>query len=222
MIAKTSLGRSFPSLSTYLLQEFKNPEILLAKGVFIKDSTTIANDFIEHANSMSRSKCQKVWHTSISFSYKDQVDNELMTKVGLEFCKKLGLDNTQLLFVKHNDKEHQHFHIMANRVDNVGKLIDAGHFKMRGIAACRELEKEFNLDLLSNYKQVEKSHAQEHFEVRQMDTHSVNIEPKEQIDFSPFISMGSLFKHDRTLDEDDLMFRKRKKKKPGINNGLSM
>ncbi len=222
MIAKTSLGRSFSSLATYLLQEFKNSEILFAKGVFIKDSKTISDDFESHAKAMSRSKAQKVWHTSISFSYKDKVDNDLMTKVGIEFCKKMGLDNTQLIFVKHNDREHQHFHIMANRVDNSGKLIDAGHFKMRGIAACRELEMEFNLDLLSNYKQVEKSHTREQLEVIQFQEKSLVFETEKEANYSPQISMGSLFKDNQHRNDEDILFRKKKKKKPSNNRGLSM
>ncbi len=59
--------------------------------------------------------------------------------------KRMGIVNTQYIVCRHTDREHQHLHIVANRVDNDGNTISDRNDAIRNVAVCKALTREYGL-----------------------------------------------------------------------------
>src|SRR5258708_32645349 len=57
-----------------------------------------------------------VYHLTISFDPSDTVTRERMEAVADQVLADLGLSEHQALLVAHQDRAHQHVHLMVNRV----------------------------------------------------------------------------------------------------------
>lgn len=144
MIGKTSIGRSFGGIVKYLLDEKKQAEILEADGVNYTNQESIISDFNAHRK-LSPNLGKAVWHSSISFSESDNLSPEQMKEVATDFIKEMGLDNSQYLIIQHNDTDHRHLHILANRVDYEGKAVSDSHSKRKTKDRCDKLNKKYGL-----------------------------------------------------------------------------
>ncbi|MFM7851700.1 MAG: relaxase/mobilization nuclease domain-containing protein [Flammeovirgaceae bacterium] len=57
----------------------------------------------------------------------------------------MGLDNTQYIIVVHNDTNHPHIHIVANRINDEGWTISDSNNWKRSEALCKELVRKHQL-----------------------------------------------------------------------------
>ena len=57
----------------------------------------------------------------------------------------MGIVNTQYIVSRHTDREHQHLHIVANRVDNDGKTVSDSNDDVRNVKVCKALTREYGL-----------------------------------------------------------------------------
>ncbi len=163
MIINTNLGTSFVGAIGYVLDESnngmtKNPELISSNLLFLEDnkSTELASQFNRVANLNSRAS-KVVWHTSISFSLQDNIDNETMGKIAKDYLNEIGFSqDNQFIVAKHNDTQHQHFHIIANRIDLDGKAVKDSYLRYKQKDIARKLEIKYNLQnaekLPSNFK----------------------------------------------------------------------
>lgn len=126
-------------------------KVLATNGVR-EDNLLMIADF-----NMSRQANEKltrcVWHTSLSFSKSDSLDDDKMLRIAEEWMKEMGLSNTQWAIIKHTDTEHPHIHILASRIDNNNKTISDSNNYMRSMNAIRRLEKEFGLSSIPEVRQ---------------------------------------------------------------------
>lgn len=58
-----------------------------------------------------------VYTYSLGWKAGEEIDDKTMKEAGLESLKALGLSKHQVLFVRHNDTDHAHVHLIVNRVD---------------------------------------------------------------------------------------------------------
>lgn len=65
--------------------------------------------------------------------------DEYMAGIANEYMKKSGIIDTQYLVVWHTDREHPHYHIVFNSVNNFGQTIkDFSNFR-RNLKICRDI-----------------------------------------------------------------------------------
>lgn len=66
-----------------------------------------------------------MYHISLDFAHEDapKLTDALMVEIAREYMRRMGITNTQYIVCRHTDREHQHLHIVANRVDNDGNTI---------------------------------------------------------------------------------------------------
>lgn len=85
---------------------------------------------------------QPVGHIPIAFSPEDKakMTNEFMLKLAKEYMQEMGIANTQYIIVRHNNTDHDHLHIIYNRIDNDLKLISTHNDYKRNIATCKKLK----------------------------------------------------------------------------------
>jgi hypothetical protein len=146
MIAKIINGDNFAACVTYVLQKAERGEgqLLLTAGVREEQSAMI-HDFEVQA-SMSQRIEKPVLHTSLSFHANDKLSDELMSRIVQDYVKAMGLSDTQLLAVRHTDREHPHCHLVCNKVDNQGLGLKNQFYNyVAAKQACAEIEKKYGL-----------------------------------------------------------------------------
>ena len=76
-----------------------------------------------------------VYHISLDFAHEDapKLTDELMVEIAREYMRRMGITNTQYIVCRHTDREHQHLHIVANRVDNDGNTISDSNDNVRNV-----------------------------------------------------------------------------------------
>lgn len=65
----------------------------------------------------------------------------------------MGYGKQPFIVFKHNDIERTHIHIVTVCVDEEGRKISDAFEKRRSMAACRELERHYNLQSAVEKKQ---------------------------------------------------------------------
>ena len=158
MIAKIVKGSSFRGVVNYILDKGKDAKILVCDGLFAENNDTIAMSF--GAQSKMNPKVTKpVGHISLAFHKEDEhrLTDRAMAGIALEYLKEMGITDTQVLIVRHFDKEHPHVHIAFNRIANNGRTISDRNERIRSARICKELTKKYNL-YFANGKERVKQH----------------------------------------------------------------
>jgi hypothetical protein len=57
------------------------------------------------------------YHASLSWGLGQNPTDEEMLQAGHEFLKAVGLEKARAVFVKHDDHDHKHMHVVASRID---------------------------------------------------------------------------------------------------------
>lgn len=158
MIAKIVKGNSFRGVVNYILDREKDAKILVCDGLFAEDKDTIAMSF-EAQSRMNPRVMKPVGHISLAFSKEDEhrLTDHAMAEIALEYLKEMGITDTQILIVRHFDKEHPHVHIAFNCIANNGRTISDRNERIRSARICKELTKKYNL-YFANGKERVKQH----------------------------------------------------------------
>lgn len=151
-IANANVGNGFRNCISYVYQEHKNlPEkerrvILYENNVAGESSRDIGFQMREIA--MERRRVKKpVLHIQISFHPDEKLTKELSKKSVDSILKDIGVqkDNHQYVIVQHRDKEHDHYHVVINRVGMDASLLNDHRILDRLQVACDKTELEYGL-----------------------------------------------------------------------------
>ena len=155
MIAKIVKGSSFKGVVSYILDKEKEAKILVCDGLFAENKGTIAMSF-EAQSKMNPKVTKPVGHISLAFSKEDEhrLTDRAMAGIALEYLKKMGIADTQILIVCHFDKEHPHVHIAFNRIANNGRTISDRNERLRSARICKELTRKYGLYFANGKEQV--------------------------------------------------------------------
>lgn len=162
MIAKIVKGSSFRGVVNYILDKEKDAKILVCDGLFAEDKDTIAMSF-EAQSKMNPKVTKPVGHISLAFSKEDEhrLTDRAMAGIALEYLKEMGITDTQVLIVRHFDKEYPHVHIAFNRIANNGRTISDRNERIRSARICKELTKKYNLYFASGKERVKQHRLKE-------------------------------------------------------------
>ncbi len=95
----------------------------------------------------SNSRTQKpVCHVSISFPPGESPDREILRGIVMDFAEDFGFEENGLLAFKHIDKEHEHIHIIANKIAASGKNTAKSSYNYLEMGRfCRKMEIKYDL-----------------------------------------------------------------------------
>lgn len=146
MIAKIVKGSSFRGVVNYILDKEKDARILVCDGLFSEDKNTIVMSFEAQAG-MNPRVMKPVGHIALAFSKEDEhrLTDRTMAGIALEYLERMGIKDTQVLVVRHFDKEHPHVHIAFNRIANDGRTISDQNERIRSTRICKELTRKYGL-----------------------------------------------------------------------------
>lgn len=146
MIAKIVKGSNFRGVVNYILDNEKDAEILVSDGLFSEDKDTIVMSF-EAQSGMNPRVTKPVGHIALAFSREDEhrLTDRTMAGIALEYLERMSIKDTQVLVVRHFDKEHPHVHIAFNRIANDGRTISDRNERIRSTRICKELTRKYGL-----------------------------------------------------------------------------
>lgn len=146
MIAKIVKGSSFSGVVNYILDKEKDAKILVCDGLFSENKDTIVMSF-EAQSGMNPRVTKPVGHIALAFSREDEhrLTDQTMAGIALEYLERMGIKDTQVLVVRHFDKEHPHVHIAFNRIANDGRTISDRNERIRSTRICKELTRKYGL-----------------------------------------------------------------------------
>ena len=162
MIAKIVKGSSFKGVVNYILDKGKGTKILVCDGLFAENGETIAMSF-EAQSRMNPKVTKPVGHISLAFHKEDEhrLTDRAMAGIALEYLKEIGITDTQILIVRHFDKEHPHVHIAFNRIANNSRTVSDRNERIRSARICKELTRKYNLYFASGKEQVKQHRLKE-------------------------------------------------------------
>ncbi|MCP3963614.1 MAG: relaxase/mobilization nuclease domain-containing protein [bacterium] len=149
MIGKVTRGRGFKGLLTYLLQgqdgQQQDRVAWVATRNLVVDPEFAPS--VMHSTAAENPRVEKpVYHLSISLDPQERLEPEVLRGVAERTLRDLGLEHHQAVLVAHEDTEHQHVHVMVNRVDPTSrKAWRAGHDYARIEKSLRLQERELGL-----------------------------------------------------------------------------
>jgi hypothetical protein len=168
MIGKVGLGRYAKGLLNYCYYDKQlsakqisalGPQDVRGELVYIQnlalqklpdgrfDINNLSKQFLDNRDKNKR-LTKFIWHQSFSFPPGENLGNEKITQIAMEFAKDFGFEDNQMAVFLHTDKAHSHFHIAANRINYNGKNT-ADHFNnyARIGKFCRKMEQELGLQI---------------------------------------------------------------------------
>lgn len=137
-------GKYFAGACRYLCANREGAEVILAEGVRDFDHALMAADF-ESQRQLNPDLKSPVQHIILSWCVGEQIDNDLMSEIALEYLKRIKVDNTQFVVIRHNDRDNPHAHILFNRINNGGKTIKDNFLGLRGKKIAQQLTQEYGL-----------------------------------------------------------------------------
>ena len=126
----------------------KKARLIDSKDVRLDNNATIARSMQGQADDKPGRKLKTpVYHISLDFAHEDtsKLTDALMVEIAREYMRRMGIVNTQYIVCRHTDREHQHLHIVANRVDNDGKTVSDSNDNKRNVKVCKTLTREYGL-----------------------------------------------------------------------------
>jgi len=179
MIGKISMGKSFRGCILYCMQDKKQEEgeklvmsnrsELLHYNLCFGDQYEIIKQFNE-VRQLNLNLSKPVMHISLSLSPEDKIEKGKMNQMVEECAEIMGFANNQYVAVYHKDTNHQHLHIVVNRVGFNGKTLSDSHNFRKIAAYCRTMELKHQL------KQVLSPRRYLHEEQRLLPRHDIRKE----------------------------------------------
>ena len=150
MTAKTKVGKTFPGLVEYAMQECKEARVLGAEGVRSDSVAHMAADFDFQRDKRPRLG-NAVLHVAISLPKEEAAGKtreqigEMLRQSAEVWRKEMKIENTQWALIQHFDRDHSHAHLIINRVDNNGQTISDQFIGKRSREAAQEVERQLGL-----------------------------------------------------------------------------
>jgi len=159
MIAKIGRGKSLFGALSYNMDKVKNNTATVLVGQKIIESPDgtftipqISKSF--QAYLVANRKTEKpVVHISLNPDPEDTVNNNDYKTLAKDYMEKMGYGKQPFIVFKHNDIERRHIHIVTVCIDEEGRKISDAFEKRKSMAACRELERKYNLKSALEKKQ---------------------------------------------------------------------
>ena len=158
MIGKVMIGKGFTGCISYCLEDkkiksrlnpgeqlVKNRAEILQHNLCFGDKKNLCTQFND-VRKLNPKQSRPVLHITLSLAPGEIMDRPQVLEIIGECAKEFGFENNQFFSVCHFDTEHQHFHIVANRINLEGRtnVTDSNNFKkMSGF--CRKMELKYGL-----------------------------------------------------------------------------
>ncbi len=146
---KIKRGKIFNGLISYLLKpasHHKSDPYVVGGNVIESFAEALSAEF--NATKLLRSDVSKpVWHNSLRLPAGENLSIQRWKLLADDYMKRMGFSETHLrAYVLHDDKDGQHIHIVASRIDATsGKLYLGKNENLISTRIIQDLEKDYQL-----------------------------------------------------------------------------
>ncbi len=153
MIGKIIIGKSFRGCISYCLEDklsknslvqMKDRAEVLGYNLCFGNKAELIKQFNEVRN-LNPKLAKPVMHITLSLAHGEKLDSHQLSAIADDCAKEMGFDKNQYIAVAHNDTQHQHLHIVVNRVGFDGKTVSDSNNYQRIAAFCRKMEQKHSL-----------------------------------------------------------------------------
>ena len=142
MIAKMIKGRGFRGALEYDLKKEKGR--VLDGNMAGRNPRELAAEFGE-IRKLRPNLGKAVLHVSLSAAIGEKLTDDQWCAIGKRYLRGMGFKDNQFLITRHTDTEHEHIHILANRITTAGEVVSDGQDYQRQETIMREIELEYGL-----------------------------------------------------------------------------
>jgi len=155
MQAKIKKGTGFKGALRYVIN--KDGSVFLSTNMASITPDELAREF--QAVRCQRDAVKKaVFHCSLSLPAGEHVTDDVWSKISSDYLNGMGFSNSQYVVVRHTDTNHEHVHIVANRVTYNGDVVSDKNDRAKANRICAKLEKKYGLSLC-NHGELEHDNA---------------------------------------------------------------
>src|ERR1035437_2453470 len=150
------------SASKVLANKINYNEMKIEKGdgTLIIDNTFSENKeerisrFNNVINSNGNVKTNLAFEVCLSLPRSENISDEKFKNILNEYIKGMGYDNAPYVCYRHDDKEHQHYHLIVSHIDWNGKKIPQYNMFLKSQKLSRELEVKHELRVTEYNKNI--------------------------------------------------------------------
>jgi hypothetical protein len=143
MIAKQIQGSNFRKVLDYVHK--KSGARQIGSNMAGKQPTSLAAEFQASAN-LRRRVSQCVYHASLSVSPSEKLSDRQWCQIARTYLHGMEFDGNQYVIYRHTDTQHDHVHIVANRIRVTdGPVVSDSWQYRRAEVVVRQLEEQFGL-----------------------------------------------------------------------------
>lgn len=191
----------------------KMAHIIASDGVLLDDNHSIIRSFEFQAEAKPSVK-KPAGHLSLNFALQDKsrLTDELMAEIAEEYMRQMGIADTQFILVRHQDREHDHMHLVYNRVSYRKKTINSGNDWKKSTKVCRSITEKYGLYVAAGKEQVNEDRLKGDAKLRYEMMHKVMDTLKDSGNWDEF---------KEALHDDGIEARFRYHQKTHVANGVS-
>jgi len=149
MIAKISTGGDFAGAARYILRPEALPE-RIGGNVAGSRAGELAQEY-DVARAQRPDIAQPVYHVSLALPEGEKLTNDQWQRISVQWMARMGIDpdDHQYTIVRHANTDHDHVHLLINRISLDGELWQPGRGSYRKAhQVCRALEREYGLQIV--------------------------------------------------------------------------
>jgi hypothetical protein len=153
MIAKAVKGKGFRGALEYDLT--KEGGQVLDTNMAGENPRELAAEFGE-IRKLRPNLGKAVLHVSLSAAPGEKLTDEQWREIGKRYMDGMGLEQNQFVITRHTDTEHEHVHILANRIRFDGSVTSDSQDYKRQETIMRELERDYGLQRVAPSSEAER------------------------------------------------------------------
>lgn len=138
-------GKGFRGALRYNLEKVDKGVAEILDHSFASTSEKIIMKEIQMVKVLRPNLQKHFYHTSINFPPGEDLPNEKMKQIGLDYLEANGFTQHQFIMFRHHDADHPHLHILVNRIGYDGSVVSDSNDFSRSEKVLRELERKYNL-----------------------------------------------------------------------------
>lgn len=147
-------GKGFRGALRYNLEKVDKGVAEILDHSFVSTSERIIVKEIQMVKVLRPNLQKYFYHTSINFPPGEDLPNEKMKQIGLDYLEANGFNQHQYIMFRHYDADHPHMHILVNRIGYDGSVLSDSNDFSRSEKILRELEKKYKLTQVPSSSQA--------------------------------------------------------------------
>jgi hypothetical protein len=149
MIAPIVKGGDFKGVLEYHFQKIEEGEASVIRSSFISDEFGyVLNEFENGIELSNVGATDPVWHVSLNLPHGEKLSEEIFREISEDYLQGMGYGNSNHMTFLHEDKDHQHVHIVSSKIDLAGNRINQHKDWNRSADLLRKLEVKYDLQVL--------------------------------------------------------------------------